>query len=223
MRKLVFTFMTLITLSGGSVLAATDLAAKVHTGKAEIKMLAKDKRLTEITQSNDQKYFAYMPRPEWLVVGSGSGDINLEVHLPRIKAISDLSWSQDSRYLTFTAKDRELWLFDRQHAAIKLLEAVPASHPNVQYLPQWSGKTPWLLFVSHKNNQSRPRIYSPQKKHSYALPLSISEVSAIAWADKSKVIKVSDFVGEAQRIASFNAFGITIEQAESQKLAWLNK
>lgn len=222
MRTLIFTSMILITLSGWSVLAATSETNKVHTGKAEITQLAVDNHTTEINISKDHGYFAYMPRPEWLVVGSDSGDVDLEVHLPRIKAISELTWSKDNRYLTFTTKDRELWLFDLQHGAISLLESVPASHPKVKYLPQWSSKKQWLLFVSHKNSQSRPRIYSPEREHSYALPLSANQASSIAWADESNVISVSNFIGKAQRIGSFNAFGITIEQVSSKNLTVLN-
>lgn len=222
MRTLILTSMILITLSGWSVLAATSQTTKVHTGKAEIKKLAVDNHRAEINISKDHGYFAYMPRAEWLVVGSDTGDVDIEVHLPRIKAISELTWSHDTRYLTFTTEDRELWLFDLQHASISLLESVPPSHPKVKYLPQWSSKKQWLLFVSHKNTQSRPRIYSPERKHSYALPLLANEVSSIAWANGNNVITVSDFMGKAQRIASFNAFGITIEQAKNNNLTVLN-
>jgi hypothetical protein len=136
MRTLIFTSMMLITLSGWSVLATTSETAKVHTGKAEIKQLAVDNAHTEINMSKNHGYFAYMSRPEWLVVGSDSGDVEIEVHLPRIQAISELAWSQNNKYLTFTTKDRELWLLDIQHAAISLLESVPVSHPKVKYVPQ---------------------------------------------------------------------------------------
>lgn len=155
MRTLIFTSMMLITLSSWTVLAATSRTTKVHPGKAEIKKLAVDICRAEINISKDHGYFAYMPRPEWLVVGSDSGDVDIEVHLPRIKAISELTWSQGNRYLTFTTKDRELWLFDLQNAAISLLKSVPASHPKVKYLPQWSRKKQWLLFVSHKDIYGR--------------------------------------------------------------------
>lgn len=178
---------------------------------------------TKIELSKTNGYFAYMPRPEWLVIGSDSGEFNTEIHLPRIKAISELTWSQDNRYLTFSAKNRELWLFDLQRKTLSLLEALSTQRSGVKFLPQWSNKNQWLLFVSHKHTQSRPRIYSPEKNHSYALPIAAKEASSIAWANKNNVITVSDFAGKAQRIASFNAFGITIEQAESPNLTALIK
>lgn len=222
MRTLIFTSMMLIALASWSELAMTSQITNVHAGKAKTKNLAADNDSTEKSISKDQGYFAYMARPEWLVVGSDSGEVDLEVHLPRIESISELTWSPGNRYLTFTTKDRELWLFDLQHRAISLLESVPASHPEVKYLPQWSGKKQWLLFVSHKNVQSRPRIYSPVRRHSYALPLSANQVSSITWAYESDVITVSNYAGNAQHIDSFNAFGITIEQISNNNLTALN-
>lgn len=179
--------------------------------------------VTERVISKEQGYFAYMPRPEWLIIGSDVADVDIQVHLPRIQAVSELTWSKGNRYLTFTTENRQLWLLDLQHTSISLLESIPTSHPKVKYAPQWSGNGTWLLFTSHKNSQSRPRIYSVQRKHSYALPISANEFSAIAWADESDTITLADFVGNAKRIASFSALGVTFEQAQNNRLTVLNK
>lgn len=222
MKTLIVISIMLITLFSWSVLTAASHASHVQMGKTEVTKLTAESRPEEINISKDNGYFAYMARPEWLVVGSDTGDIDMEIHLPRIDAISEVTWSQGNRYLTFTAKDRELWLFDLQHVSIRLLEAVPSSHPKVKYLPQWSSSQHWLLFVSRKNTQSQPRVYSPEKEHSYALPLSANEASSIDWAEKSNVIIVSNFIGKVQHITSFNAFGITIEQVSNKNLTVLN-
>lgn len=179
--------------------------------------------VTETAIRKDNGYFAYMQKPEWLVIGSDTADIDIEVHLPRIKTVSELTWSQDNRYLTFTTKDRQHWLYDLQYKAISLLESVPASHTKVKYSPQWSGDSKWLLFISHQYTGSRPRIYSVERKHSYALPISTNQFSSIAWADISNTITLSDFVGNSKRIASFSALGITLEQAENDRLTVLHK
>lgn len=177
---------------------------------------------SKLNLSNDTGYFAYMPRPEWLVIGSETGDVEMEVHLPRIRAISELTWSRGNRYLAFTAKDRELWLFDLQQATLRLLESAPASHPKVRYLPKWSPQKHRLLFISHKQTQSRPRIYAPERKHSYALPLLANEAASLAWNDENNVIAASDFTGNTQRIAAFNTLGITIEHTANHHLTASN-
>jgi WD40 repeat protein len=181
--------------------------------------------VAELTSNSTahQGYFAYMAKPEWLVIGSDAADVEVEVHLPRIHSVTELTWSHDNRYLTFTAKDRQHWLYDLQTNVIRLLESLPVSHAKVKFSPQWSGDSQWLLFVSHKANESRPRIYSVEKKHSYALPISANEFSTIAWAGESNAIKVLDFIGEAQRLTSFEAFDITLVKSNDNGLTALNK
>ena len=154
------------------------------------------------TAYSENEYLAYMSKAEWLIISNEKDGVNLQIHLPRIASISEVSWSYDKRYMTFTTKQRELWLLDLKHGAISLVESVPSTHPEVNYLPQWSANTSRFLFVSHKYSQSRARVYSTDKKHSYALPIAFNEASSFTWSDEDDVIKVSGFTGSPKRLTA---------------------
>ncbi|MDO6537462.1 hypothetical protein Q4524_02600 [Alteromonas stellipolaris] len=163
-------------------------------------------------------YVAYMSEPETLVIELGTSTPKREVHLPRVQQASEFSWSNDNRYLTFTTHNQHLWLYDTQLATLRLIESMPSTAPESKYSPQWSNAGNWLLFISHNQTEARPRVYSPLRKHSYALPMSADDFSHIAWANHKNEITLLDFVGKRERLASFKLFGITLTATDARSL-----
>lgn len=163
-------------------------------------------------------YVAYMSEPETLVIELGTSTSKREVHLPRVQQASEFSWSNDNRYLTFTTHNQHLWLYDTQLATLRLIESMPSTASKSKYSPQWSNAGNWLLFISHNQMETRPRVYSPLRKHSYALPISADDFTHIAWANHKNEITLLDFVGKRERLASFKLFGITLTATDARSL-----
>lgn len=173
--------------------------------------------------NHNNDHLAYMDGPETLAIEVQHSGQKIKVHLPRVQDVSEFSWSSDNRYLSFTTERTQLWLYDLKLGSLRLIESIAESAAEPKYLPQWSKTGNWLLYISHKNTQVRPRIYSPVKNYSYALPMLKGDFSRIRWAEKGRVLTLFDFVGAPQRIASFNLFGITLKANKNRSLTALNK
>ncbi len=134
--------------------------------------------------------------------------------MPRLGQIAEVASSEDAQYVVFKHNGKELWLYSRNQGAVRLLELGLAQGHNIEFSPQWSADGRWLLYISHKSDVQRPRIFSVDKKRHYALPVKSWEYSAITWTGDGQSIGFQDFIGDPQQLARFKTLGIQLKMEQ---------
>ena len=143
-----------------------------HTGKSSEKWSFSKELKAQFVKKQHANY---------LVISNSHNQVIAEKLIPRAKNLSNITWSSNDQYLTYTVNDRSLWLFNIKESAVTLVEHDLLSQAPLKFNAQWSPNGQWMQYLSKNNSRYPAKVYSLQRKRSYFVPIASNLISDIAW------------------------------------------
>jgi tricorn protease len=125
-----------------------------------------------------------------LMIGSqdGLGDPRV-IELPRPTFYYTPAWSPDSKYISFTDADLNLWVVEVESGEVRLADTDQYAHPERTMDPVWSPDSKWLAYAKRLDNQFHAvMVYSVEERHTHQLTDGLSDARSPAWDRSGKYL-----------------------------------
>ncbi len=124
-----------------------------------------------------------------LVISDQFGGETREIKLKNPTFYYTPAWSPDSKYLSFSDADRNLWVVEVETGEAALIDNEGFAHPERNIYPEWSPDSKWIAYTKRLNNQYNAIfIYSMERGRSYQLTDGMSDCKSPAWDAGGKYI-----------------------------------
>ncbi|MBD3223417.1 MAG: protease, partial [Caldithrix sp.] len=117
-----------------------------------------------------------------LIIADQFGQNQRTIELPDPTFYYTPQWSPDSKYISYTDADRNLWVVDVQGGPPTLIDNSGFAHPQRTIYPEWSPDSKWIAYTKRLTNQyNAVFVYSLEKNRSYRLTDGLSNCTSPAW------------------------------------------
>ncbi len=125
-----------------------------------------------------------------LMIGSQDGlEPPRPVELPSPTFYYTPSWSPDSKYITFTDADLNLWYVEVASGQVKLVDTDQFAHPQRTVDPVWSPDSKWIAYAKRLENQFHAvMVYSLEAGQTHRLTDGLSDAFTPAWDKNGKYL-----------------------------------